>query len=80
MIPFLPADSRCYFVKPQNHRGLSPESYEDTLKKFKINYKIFQNLQQAYLFVKENITKEEMIFVGGSNFIVGEFLQNNLEL
>lgn len=80
MIPFLPADSRCYFVKPQNYRGLSPELYEDTLKKFKINYKIFQNLQQAYLFVKENITKEEMIFVGGSNFIVGEFLQNNLEL
>jgi len=46
----------------------------------KISYKIFNSVQEAYLSAKENCRNEEMIFIGGSNFVVGEFLEKNLEI
>lgn len=79
IMAILPRDATYYFTRPNVNRGRDPRDYEDLLKKFKINYKIFESLQQAYLSAKQNIRKDEMIFVGGSNFIVGEFLEKNLE-
>ncbi len=80
VLPILPVKSKFYFVKPNVARGRSPQDYEDLLQKEKINYKIFENLQNAYVFAKQELKNEEMIFIGGSNFIVGEFLEKNLDL
>lgn len=79
VLEILPAHSIFYFVKPNVNRGRHPQDYENLLKKSKINYKIFESVQEAYVFAKQQLKKEEMIFIGGSNFIVGEFLQKNLE-
>ena len=79
VLQILPKNATFYFAKPTNNRGRKPQDYEDLLKKSKINYKIFDSIQEAYLFAKQQLKKEEMIFIGGSNFVVGEFLQNNLE-
>lgn len=79
VLQILPKDSIFYFAKPKVKRGRHPEDYEDLLKKSKINYKIFPTVQEAYLFAKQQLKKEEMIFIGGSNFVVGEFLEKNLE-
>lgn len=79
VLQILPADSTFYFAKPAVNRGRHPQDYEDLLKKSKINYKIFDKVHDAYVSAKQNVKKEEMIFIGGSNFVVGEFLENNLE-
>jgi dihydrofolate synthase/folylpolyglutamate synthase len=77
VIPVLPSEARFYFVKPSVSRGRHPEDYEYLIKKSKLNYKIFDSVQEGYLAAKQNC-KEEMIFIGGSNFVVGEFLEKNL--
>ncbi len=79
VMALLPENSRFYFAKPAIHRGRHPKDYEDLLLKAKINYKIFDSVQEAYLSAKQECTDEEMIFIGGSNFVVGEFLEKNLE-
>lgn len=79
VMALLPENSRFYFAKPAIHRGRDPKDYEDLLLGAKINYKIFDSVQEAYLSAKQECTEEEMIFVGGSNFVVGEFLEKNLE-
>lgn len=79
VLQILPRDSIFYFAKPKVNRGRHPEDYENLLIKTKINYKIFPTVQEAYLFAKQQLKKEEMIFIGGSNFVVGEFLEKNLE-
>ena len=79
VLQILPKNSTFYFAKPANNRGRHPKDYEDLLKKVKINYKIFNTIQDAYLFAKQEVKQEEMIFIGGSNFVVGEFLEKNLE-
>ncbi|WP_265426755.1 bifunctional folylpolyglutamate synthase/dihydrofolate synthase [Chryseobacterium sp. YIM B08800] len=76
----LPENSKFYFAKPSINRGRYPKDYEDLLKKSKINYKIFDSVQEAYLSAKQECTNEEMIFIGGSNFVVGDFLEKNLEI
>ncbi|AYO56712.1 bifunctional folylpolyglutamate synthase/dihydrofolate synthase [Chryseobacterium sp. 6424] len=79
VLQILPGNATYYFTKPYLNRGLHPKFYEEQLKKSKINYKIFDELQAAYLSAKQHVKTDEMIFIGGSNFIVGEFLEKNLQ-
>lgn len=79
VLKILPNNSVFYFAKPKINRGRNPHDYEDLLKKSKINYTILESVQSAYLFAKQHLKKEEMIFIGGSNFVVGEFLEKNLQ-
>lgn len=79
VLEILPVNSTFYFAKPSVNRGRDPHDYEDLLQKSKINYKIFKNINAAYLAAKQNLKKGEIIFIGGSNFVVGEFLEKNLQ-
>ena len=80
VMDLLPQNSQFYFAKPSIKRGRHPQDYEDLLINSKINYKIFDSVQEAYLSAKQECTNEEMIFIGGSNFVVGDFLEKNLEI
>ncbi len=80
VMKLLPGNSEFYFAKPAINRGRHPKDYENLLIDAKISYKIFDSVQQAYLSAKQSSTNEEMIFIGGSNFVVGEFLEKNLEV
>ena len=79
LLEVLPKDYAYYFVKPTLERGRNPQEYEDQLKKHKINYKIFEKVMDGYLTAKQSIKENEMLFFGGSNFVVGEILENILE-
>lgn len=80
VMTLLPENSEFYFAKPSINRGRHPKDYEDLLINAKISYKIFDSVQEAYLSAKQECTEGEMIFVGGSNFVVGDFLEKNLEI
>ena len=79
VLRILPENATYYFVKPSINRGRNPLEYEELLKKSKINYKIFQDVNSGYLSAKQNVRDGEMIFIGGSNFVVGAFLATNLQ-
>lgn len=77
VLQILPNNAEFYFVKPSVERGKSPKEYEEDLKKVKINYKIFESVQEGYLSAKQNVKEGEMIFIGGSNFVLGDFFEKN---
>lgn len=79
LLTILPKDYFYYFVKPNLERGRNPTDYEEGLKKHKINYKIFEKVMDGYLAAKQSLKENEMLFFGGSNFVVGEILENILE-
>lgn len=79
VIASLPENAFFYFVKPKIERGRDPKDYEDLMKKAKVPYQIFSSVQEGYLSASEHLKKDEMIFIGGSNFVVGEFLEKNLQ-
>ncbi len=77
ILEILPKNAFFYFVKPAITRGRHPKSYESLID-HKKKYQIFDNVQSGYLAAKQNVKSSEMIFIGGSNFVVGEFLEKNL--
>ncbi len=79
LLEILPKEYYYYFVKPYLERGRNPEEYEAELKNHKLNYKIFENSFSGYLSAKQTIKENEMLFFGGSNFVVAEILENILE-
>lgn len=79
VLSLLPKNSTFYFVKPSINRGRHPRDYEDLLKNSGIEYKIFDNVQSGYLSALQSVKNNEMIFIGGSNFVVGDFLEKNLQ-
>lgn len=79
ILAILPPEERYYFAKPNINRGRNPQTYVDELKKANLNYKIFNSVQEAYITASEYVKSDEIIFVGGSNFVVGEFLEKNLQ-
>lgn len=79
VISILPNHSKFYFVKPYVNRGRNPGDYEDLLKNSGMDYQIFESLQDGYITAKQKVKNDEIIFIGGSNFVVGEFLEKNLQ-
>jgi dihydrofolate synthase/folylpolyglutamate synthase len=79
VLKILPENAVFYFVKPSINRGRHPKEYEDLLKEAQIHYQYFDDVQSGYLSAKQNIKENEMMFIGGSNFVVGEFLEKNLQ-
>ena len=80
VLQVLPKNDQYYFVKPSVNRGRNPLEYEEELKNSKISYQIFQTVQDGYLAALQNVKDDEMIFIGGSNFVVGDFLEKNLPI
>lgn len=78
VLKILPKNAQYYFVKPSISRGRSPKEYQDLLFSAKIDFQIFETVDAGFQTAKIKCKPEEMIFVGGSNFVVGEFLEKNL--
>ena len=78
VLKILPKNAQYYFVKPAINRGRNPKEYEDLLISAKIDFQIFETVDAGFQAAKIKCKPEEMIFVGGSNFVVGEFLEKNL--
>lgn len=78
VLKILPERARYYFVKPAINRGRNPKEYEDLLISAKIDYEIFESVNVGFSAAKARCLDSEMIFIGGSNFVVGEFLEKNL--
>lgn len=78
VLKILPKNAQYYFVKPSISRGRSPKEYENSLISAKIDFQIFETVDAGFQAAKIKCKSKEMIFVGGSNFVVGEFLEKNL--
>ncbi|WP_128331844.1 folylpolyglutamate synthase/dihydrofolate synthase family protein [Apibacter sp. HY039] len=72
IFPLLPKDAYYYFVKPSLERGLSPDDYEEKIKKYFENYKKFSSVSEGLKVAVKESYKDDIIFVGGSNFVVSE--------
>jgi len=80
IISILPKKEKFYFVKPNIERGKHPKEYEELLKQENLDYQIFSDVKSGYITAKENCNSDELIFIGGSNFVVGDFLAENLNV
>ncbi|WP_369765725.1 folylpolyglutamate synthase/dihydrofolate synthase family protein [Flavobacterium sp. WC2429] len=76
ILPLFPIDAFYYFCKPNIPRGLDAEILQTTAKKFNLTGNTYRSVSDAYASVRNNATKNDFIYIGGSTFVVAELPLN----
>ena len=72
IIPFLPKSAEYFVAKPDVPRGLDAEILKSKLEKEGFNVKTFESIPLALTHAKQIALPEDMIYIGGSTFVVAE--------
>lgn len=74
ILGLLPTQAIYYFTKPNIPRGLPADDLEESAKHFQLKGKAYKNVRLAIEKAKNRANENDLIFVGGSNFTVADFL------
>ena len=68
----LPKEAKYYFCEANIPRALEAEILQKEAKKFGLESQVIRDVNEAVSVVLQEAGKEDIIFIGGSNFIVAE--------
>lgn len=74
ILPLFPKDAIYYFCKPDIPRGMSAELLKDAARPFALEGKAYATVQEAYQNALKKAALEDLVFVGGSTFVVAEVI------
>ncbi|WBX74125.1 bifunctional folylpolyglutamate synthase/dihydrofolate synthase [Tenacibaculum pacificus] len=74
ILPMFPQNATYYFCKPDIARGLSEKKLKDTAEVFNLIGESFSSVNQAFESAKLSSTSKDVIYIGGSTFVVAEIL------
>jgi dihydrofolate synthase/folylpolyglutamate synthase len=74
VLSLLPTGATYYFCKANIPRGLDAESLKNTANNFNLKGKAYPSVRRALAAAKLKARQDDLIFVGGSIFVVAEVL------
>lgn len=74
ILSLFPKNATYYFCKPNIPRGLSEVNLQKEASAFQMNGKIYSSVKEALLTAQKNASKNDIIYVGGSTFVVAEII------
>ena len=74
----LPKDARYYWTKGSTKRAFPENSLKVFGEQFGLKGEAYPNVQQAYNAALEDAHSDDFIFVGGSNYVVADFLKTRI--
>jgi len=74
ILALLPKNAYYYFCKPNLPRGLDANILQLQAAKFGLKGEVIADVATAFEFAKQNANPSDMIFIGGSTFVVTEIL------
>ncbi len=74
ILSILPVDAQYYFTKAKIPRALNENILSIKAEKFHLKGRKFLTVKDAYKAANQNASKEDLIFIGGSTFIVAEII------
>lgn len=74
ILPLLPKEAKYFFARPNNLRGLDAEILAAKASEFGLIGEVFSSIPNAYAKAKEVAGAEDLIYIGGSTFVVAEIL------
>ncbi len=72
ILPHFPADATYLFTQPQSQRALPVEHLAEYGRSLGLNGESFQSVGEALSHARQMAQEDDMIFIGGSNFVVAE--------
>lgn len=73
VLKMLPNTARYYFTKASVKRALNENELQKIGQEFQLHGQIYPNVEMAYQAARNNAGTDDMIFIGGSTFIVADF-------
>lgn len=74
VLGLFPKNARYYFCQPNIPRALNVDALEVKANAFKLKGKKYTSVNEAYKSAKENTDKNDIVYIGGSTFVVAEVL------
>lgn len=74
ILSLLPQEATYYFCKPDIPRGLDAKILKQQAAVFGLNGNDFDGVKEAFAAAKKNAKPEDLIFTGGSTFVVAEII------
>jgi dihydrofolate synthase/folylpolyglutamate synthase len=74
ILAMLPKDAIYYFCKPDIPRGLEAESLKHKAESFGLNGESYNSVNEALTIAKQSTKENDLVFVGGSTFVVAEII------
>lgn len=74
VLALLPTKAIYYFCKPDIPRGLEVESMQQQANSFGLNGNTYPSVKAALSAAQANATDNDLVFVGGSTFVVAEIV------
>lgn len=74
ILGLMPKDARYYFTRPSISRGMDENMLAEAAKKEDLHGEVFSNVKSAYCAAKSSASADDFIYVGGSTFVVADFL------
>ncbi|WP_458627616.1 bifunctional folylpolyglutamate synthase/dihydrofolate synthase [Winogradskyella sp. PC D3.3] len=74
IIPLLPKAARYYLCKPNVQRGLNAEILKRSFVNNGLNGEVYNSVKSALSIAKSNAKVTDLIYVGGSTFVVAEII------
>jgi dihydrofolate synthase/folylpolyglutamate synthase len=74
VLPLFPKDARYYFCAPRVPRALEAEELKSKALEFGLRGEVFASVEKAFASAKEQSTLRDIIYVGGSTFVVAEII------
>lgn len=74
ILPLFPKDARYYFAKPAIFRGLDVKILRDEAAKFGLQGHAFDSVKAAFMGAKKAAKASDIVFAGGSTFVVAEII------
>ena len=74
ILPLFPKDAQYYFSRPNIPRGLNANILLENAKLFGLNGNVYSSISMAYQSALDKSSKKDLIYIGGSTFVVAEIL------
>jgi dihydrofolate synthase/folylpolyglutamate synthase len=74
ILPLFPKNAFYYFCKPNIPRGLDASILQKKATMFGLKGEVYNSVTDAYQKAKQNAANSDLIFIGGSTFVVAEIL------
>ncbi|MBS7233947.1 bifunctional folylpolyglutamate synthase/dihydrofolate synthase [Flavobacterium psychroterrae] len=76
ILPLFPKNAQYYFCRPDSSRGLATEILKEAAEKYNLIGEKYDSVELAFAEAKQNASKNDFIYVGGSTFVVAELPLN----
>ncbi|EDP97678.1 folylpolyglutamate synthase/dihydrofolate synthase family protein [Kordia algicida OT-1] len=74
ILPLFPKKAHYYFCSPKINRGLDPNKLQQQAKECRLIGNVYDSVSEAYTVAMSKATTKDVIYVGGSTFVVAEIV------